>query len=620
MRILISCIPYDGGKSGISVYIDNIVRELSDAGHDLTLLIDSVDFEHFRYYPVIKVPGWAAAPLLSMLYHLLVVPFLIRRRGFDFCILAAANRRAFCYYPFYTVAVVHDLSQYHVKAKYSWYRMFYIMRVLPFFVRRAHAVVAISNSTMADLERYWHIASEKLSVIYNGLSLSEESCAGDVAEWREKNGIKRPYILYISRLEHPGKNHCGLITGFERLPSELSRQYDLVLVGAAWNGAEEIYAAAERSPLREHIHFPGYIAPEELPVVYRNAACYIFPSYFEGFGLSLIEAMYYGIPCGCSSTSSLGEIGSGGAALLFDPSSSDDISLVLKRLLSSGDDRSRLISAGKRRAAEFSWAESAAGLVGVFCRSQVNSGTIFGVPFRICSMESAVAEFGKLVKSGADRGYCTFAAFINAHYLNLAYTDGDYVSALRLADCIFPDGAGVALACRLLSLPEPENVNGTDMFPLLAGKGYRFYLLGGAPGVAEQAARRASERYPEAAFAGWHDGYFGREEEAEIIREINLVSPDILLVALGGGKQEKWIMAHQHELSCGIAIGVGGLFDFISERVPRAPKWLRRCRMEWVFRLYCEPRRLCRRYLIGNWVFIWRVLREHCCRRRSAEG
>ena len=84
MRILISCIPYDGGKSGISVYIDNIVRELSDAGHDLTVLIDSVDFEHFRSYPVIKVPDWASAPLLSMLYHLLVVPFLIRRRGFYF--------------------------------------------------------------------------------------------------------------------------------------------------------------------------------------------------------------------------------------------------------------------------------------------------------------------------------------------------------------------------------------------------------------------------------------------------------------------------------------------------------------------------------------------------------
>ena len=620
MRILISCIPYDGGKSGISVYIDNIVRELSQARHDLTLLIDSVDAEHFSSYPVITVPRWAATPLFSMLYHLIIVPFLIRGGKYDFCILSAANRRAFCYYPIYTIAVVHDLSQYHVKAKYSWVRMFYIMKVLPFFVRRAHAIAAISGSTRQDLERYWHIASEKISVVYNGLSLPHPGrySADEGVEWRKKNGINRPYILYISRLEHPGKNHCGLIAGFERLPAELSRKYDLVLAGASWSGVEEIYAAAERSPLRDHIHFTGYIAPEELPSVYRNAACYIFPSYFEGFGLSLIEAMYYGIPCGCSSTSSLGEIGGGGAALLFDPSSPDEIATVIESLLTSSAERSRLIEHGKRRAAEFSWVESAAGLVEIFRRGQKKGGVVFGVPFQICSMSDAVTAVGDSVTIGRCRGYSTFAAFINAHYLNLAYSDKDYASALCSADWVFPDGAGVALACKILSLPTPDNVNGTDMFPLLARKRYRFYLLGGAPGVAEQAAKRASERYPDAEFAGWHDGFFGEEEEPDIIKAINLASPDILLVALGGGKQEKWIIAHQRELFCGVAIGVGGLFDFVSERIPRAPGWMRRCRMEWLFRLYCEPRRLCRRYLIGNWVFIWRVLQERYSRRGPA--
>lgn len=359
MKILVSCVPFDGGKSGISVYMRQQVAALAAAGHELTLIVEADAVQFFSGYRLIVLPKWTRRAVFSMLYHLFVLPFRIKWREFDFCVIAAANRRAFCRYPLFTVAVVHDLSQYHVAAKYDAFRMFYIKRLLPFFVRKAQVVMAISRSTAADVTAYWGIPAERVSVVYNGLSLSGQ--ANPARDWRSRLGLQRPYLLYISRLEHPGKNHVALIRAYSALPKELAESVDLVLPGAAWNGAEEVYAAAKASPYAEHIHFPGFVASEDMPEAYEEARGYVFPSFFEGFGLSLIEAMHYGVPCACSRTSSLGEIGEG-AALLFDPDSVDELRAALETLLTDEAERARLVAAGKKRAAEFTWENNAAGV------------------------------------------------------------------------------------------------------------------------------------------------------------------------------------------------------------------------------------------------------------------
>lgn len=351
-KLIISCVPFDKGKSGISVYIRNLVAALKGQGNELTLIVEHDAAEFFPDFEKIILPKYCGKAIFSMLYHLFVLPFKVNWSKYDACIIAAANRRCLARFPIFTEAVVHDLSQYHIDAKYDAFRMFYIKHLLPFFVRRAQAVIAISHSTEADLKQYWHIPEEKIHVVYNGLSLCKT--VNTAHDWKQRCGITRPYILYISRLEHPGKNHMGLLQAFEALPRELAEQYDIVMPGADWPGAEIIHEAAKNSPLASHIFFPGFIANEDMADAYSNAACYIFPSFFEGFGLSLIEAMHYGCPTACSNTSSLAELGKD-AAITFSPSSIPEITEALKSILTDNPLRQKLIAQGKAKAGLFDW-------------------------------------------------------------------------------------------------------------------------------------------------------------------------------------------------------------------------------------------------------------------------
>lgn len=359
MRILVDCIPYDDNKSGISVYTRNVVRELSAAGQEVVLLLEPGAEKFFPGYAFRLAPAWTASPVCSMLWHLFCLPWLLRNSNFDFLLLTAANRRALSFYPLPTIAVVHDLAQYHVPGKYSRLRMFYLKHLLPFFVRRATQPLAVSQSTAADMEKYWGIPRSRTAVCYNGLSALPAANRG----WCAAQGLKaQKYILYVSRLEHPGKNHLNLIAAYGLLPQSLRQEYKLVLAGSDWQDAEIIKAAAAALPPPGEVLFPGFVALEDLHEAYSQARMYIFPSFFEGFGLSLIEAMSLGVPCACSNNSSLGEIGAGAAAL-FPPDEPEKIAAAMQEILCNPDYSRTLAEAGKRRAAEFDWQKHAAAII-----------------------------------------------------------------------------------------------------------------------------------------------------------------------------------------------------------------------------------------------------------------
>jgi len=205
-------------------------------------------------------------------------------------------------------------------------------------------------------------------------------------------------------------------------------------------------------------------------------------------------------------------------------------------------------------------------------------------------------------------------AFVNPDCLNIAYRDRRYREVLARADRVLPDGIGIKLAGRLLGAALLENVNGTDMFPRLCERAVRdglaLFLLGARPGVAEAAAATMRERYPGLQITGCRDGYFKPAETDAVLAAINASGADILLVALGAPRQEIWLAEHRDRLAAGVGLGVGGLFDFYSGRMRRAPPWVRELGMEWAFRLLQEPGRLWRRYLVGNPLFLYRVLRQ----------
>ena len=255
MRLLVSCIPYDGGKSGISVYVREVVRALAAQGHELTLLVEPGERGD------VAAPRWTRRPALSMLWHLFVLPFWIwrHRRDFDGFVICAANRRVCAWYPLPTTATVHDLANFHIPGKYSRSRMFYLAHVLPFFAKRAQRLVAVSGATKADMVKFWRCRDEDVTVLYNGLT---------PGTGRVERTVERSTLLYISRIEHPGKNHVRLIEAYGRLPRELAEAHPLVIVGSDWKDAEAVHAAAAASPHADLIRFTGFAAGEALAQIW----------------------------------------------------------------------------------------------------------------------------------------------------------------------------------------------------------------------------------------------------------------------------------------------------------------------------------------------------------------
>jgi N-acetylglucosaminyldiphosphoundecaprenol N-acetyl-beta-D-mannosaminyltransferase len=234
---------------------------------------------------------------------------------------------------------------------------------------------------------------------------------------------------------------------------------------------------------------------------------------------------------------------------------------------------------------------------------------IFDLNITNLTMREAIARIDQTVAGATQNS----VFFVNPDCLNKMVTDPHYFQVLRAADQIFPDGIGLTVAGKMLRTPLKENINGTDMFPFLcemaATRDYSFFLLGGRPGVAAEMARRIQDRY-QVRIAGTAHGYFDHENDcAQVVEQINQSGADILLVGFGAPVQEKWIAARRSDLAPKVLMGVGGLFDFYSGNIKRAPRWVREIGLEWVYRIIQEPRRMWRRYVIGNPVFLYRVMK-----------
>ena len=201
--------------------------------------------------------------------------------------------------------------------------------------------------------------------------------------------------------------------------------------------------------------------------------------------------------------------------------------------------------------------------------------------------------------------------FINAHCVNVAQRDLGYAASLRSNRVNFADGIGVAIAAWSFGNPLVDNVNGTDLFPplcqALAADRAKVFLLGAQPGVAETLAQRMVENHPGLQIVGTQHGHFEDHESEGIADRIRLSNADVVFVAMGVPRQEHWIERYGSSTGAKVVLAVGGLFNFYSGKIPRAPRWMLRMRMEWVHRLYQEPRRMWRRYLVGNVEFLGRL-------------
>lgn len=232
---------------------------------------------------------------------------------------------------------------------------------------------------------------------------------------------------------------------------------------------------------------------------------------------------------------------------------------------------------------------------------------IMGLQFDNITMEEAL-DAAKALLQGE---HAARVVTPNAEIAYEALHDENMRTLLNSAELMLPDGAGVVLASKILKTPLQQKVAGVDfadgLLGMLAQNGKSVYLLGSKPGIAELAAEKMREKHPGLTICGMHDGYF--KDEAPVIAAINEAKPDVLFVCLGAPKQELFMKRHQNDLSCRLMIGLGGSLDSFAGTVKRAPKWMIKANLEWLYRLYKEPKRFGRMLRLPK--YLWAVV----CRR-----
>ena len=239
---------------------------------------------------------------------------------------------------------------------------------------------------------------------------------------------------------------------------------------------------------------------------------------------------------------------------------------------------------------------------------------LIGVKLTVCNKDDILVAIQSWIKFQGKA--VVFSG--NVHSFNLAYKETWLREAMNQAGAVRLDGVGLRLGARILGFDTPKRMTWADFAWDLAEFaelcGFTLFFLGARPGVADKAADRLKARFPDLRIVGTHHGCFdktpGSAENEAVIRQINAVTPNILIVGFGMPLQERWLMENWDRITANVGLTGGAVFDYVSGELSRAPRWMTDHGSEWLGRLIIEPRRLWRRYLIGNPLFLWRVIKQ----------
>jgi len=460
------------------------------------------------------------------------------------------------------------------------------------------AVIACSEEDRRTFER---VAGSRLTLISNPVDV--EKFAG-LADPSARN------LIYFGRLA-PNKELFRLIAWFAGLVSR--GDWRLIIAGKPMGiSSEQLIGEARIKGVADRLEVHEAPTDEILADLISRSTAYCSSSSYEGFGLAAIEAASAGlfpvlsdIPAFRDNVEKLGF----GILIDFDDSSTWETSYE-RFDRSLGDFRCNLSRDDlRRKVAKFGWDGAAHLFEDVYARVLGRSTRRIGsVTVDVADRSSATAA----ILDSAQARSPMMVTFCNAHTANLANSDAQLRDALRAA-LVLNDGVGLDIASRaLFHASFPENLNGTDFIPQLLDSSdipLRVYFIGGAKGVAEAASHVVATRYPNVEVAGAAHGYFDEKESEGIVEAVRRSEANIVLLAMGQPRQEIWAARYYRQIA-GPVVCVGALFDFLIGRVPRAPAWMRKCRVEWAFRLMNEPLRLGGRYLIGNPTFLVRIIRQ----------
>jgi glycosyltransferase involved in cell wall biosynthesis len=373
VKIAISTSVMQRGRSGVGQYVLSLVRALLPSAvlNEYTLFVLLEDVPLFGFaagsMSIQPVSERHRPPVANILWHQLALPNLVRDLGIE-VLHIPSYRRMLWPKPCALVSTIHDLAPFHLQGKYDWARMFYGRVVARRLARRQDEIVAVSRTTARDVESFFRVPAERITMIPNGIDhgrFRPGSKADALKAVCAPRGRTSPFFLYVARLEHPAKNHAGLIDAFNRFKSATNSGWRLVLAGGDWHGAATIHGLARSSPYARDIELLGFVPEAEIPNRYRAADVLVFPSFYEGFGLPPLEAMACACPVLSSREGALGET-VGVAAGHLEPRDTGQIQAQLTRAATDQAWRGELRAAGLDRARNFDWGRTAEATFAVY--------------------------------------------------------------------------------------------------------------------------------------------------------------------------------------------------------------------------------------------------------------
>jgi glycosyltransferase involved in cell wall biosynthesis len=370
MRIAIN--GYMGpSKTGVGVVLDNLLREWQEIDkmnqYFIYLNYDTIKvLKIFKRNFNIKSYGISStSPILNILWHQTVL--LLRLLLLKPDILFIPNHLLVLFKVCPTVVTIHDLIEFNIQNKFNKLRTLYRRFIMPITARRADWIITVSENSKKDIIKYFRVDAKKIIVIPNGVAssfrpLDKKRCKSELAC---RYTLPEQFILYVGTLDHPGKNSVGLINAFDLLIRKYNLTHGLVLIGRPGFGYEAIIQRIEILNLKDKIVMTGYVPDEDLPLFYNAADVFVFPSFYEGFGLPVIEAMSCGTAVVASNSSSLPEV-IGDAGLIVNANDTDEIAGAIFKILTEPEVRCEHIRKGLERSKKFSWRKSAMEYLRVF--------------------------------------------------------------------------------------------------------------------------------------------------------------------------------------------------------------------------------------------------------------
>jgi glycosyltransferase involved in cell wall biosynthesis len=360
MKIGMDTFACDGGKSGVGMYLTQLLKRISPS-HELFELFgweyDRYAYNevapNFEFIPQCRVDGRTA----NSLWHLFKYPEFAVQRKYDACFFPAAHRRPPYKSPCPAIGVVHDMAAYWGTRKTRAHLGALLRVLLPDSLRRLDRVIAVSEWVKKELIEQARVKENRIEVVPNGIDHStfyprqrnEESVL-----LIQPFSFRRPYVLCVSRIDHPVKNHIRLIEAFGIFKEKTKYPHRLVLSGSDSNNAAKVKEAAASSKWRQDIFFTGHFPTKNLPELYSGADFVVVPSMYEGFGMGALEAMASGVPVLCARAASLPETAEH-AALYFDPLNIEDMADRMITVSTDRDIYNECRRLGLERVNAFSW-------------------------------------------------------------------------------------------------------------------------------------------------------------------------------------------------------------------------------------------------------------------------